>query len=357
MTMKILQVITDTDRRGAQVFALDLREALTARGHEVSTVALAPGTQQPKLAVEVLGKRPRGLSTVRALRHRMVASDVTIAHGSSTGLACALTGKRFVYRQISDSRFWAGTWPRRLRVAAYLRRASAIVALSASAKRGLVEHLWLPSDRIHIVPNGVPVRSFHVPTPDERTEARRALGLPVDGFVALYIGALVPEKGVDVAIRALAPLPEVTLAIAGGGSDRERLERLSEDVGARRVYFLGSVDEPMQVYAAADVVVLPSLGGDSMPATLIEAGFCGLPAIATPIGSIEEIVLHDRTGLIVPVEEGSALAEAVGRLAANDAVRAAMGALARQHCLAKFEIGVVGEGWAHACSSGSHRAD
>ncbi len=168
---------------------------------------------------------------LRALRQRMGAADITIAHGSSTGLACAFTGRRFVYRQISDSRFWAGTWPRRLRVAAYLRRARRIVALSAGAKAALVEHLWLPAGRIQVVPNGVPVGAFHVPSAGERASARAAVGLPAEGFVALYIGALVPEKGVDVAIRALAGVPAVTLAIAGGGPDRDRLEGLA---GRRR---------------------------------------------------------------------------------------------------------------------------
>ena len=343
--MRILQVITDTDRRGAQVFALDLQGALRRKGHEVETLALAPGAQRPALGVEVLGERPRSLTTLRALRQRMGAVDITIAHGSSTGLACALTGRPFVYRQISDSRFWAGTWPRRLRVAAYLRRARRIVALSAGAKAALVEHLWLPAGRIQVVPNGVPVGAFHVPSAGERASARVAVGLPAEGFVALNIGALVREKGVDVAIRALAGVPGVTLAIAGGGPDRDRLAGLAGD---GRVVFLGVADQPMVTYAAADVVLLPSKGGDSMPATLIEAGFCGLPALATPIGSIEEIVLHDRTGLIVPVGDETALAAAVARLAGDADDRARLGAAAHEHCLAHFEIDVVADGWLRA---------
>lgn len=343
--MRILQVITDTDRRGAQVFALDLQGAMLRKGHQVETVALASGMQRPALDVEVLGTRPRAIATLRELRRRMASVDITIAHGSSTGLACALTGRPFVYRQISDSRFWADTWPKRLRVAGYLRRARSIVALSAGAKAALVEHLWIPDDRIHIVPNGVPVGVFHVPTLPERADARRALDLPIDSFVALYIGALVPEKGVDVAIRAVSRLPDVTLAIAGGGPEQARLQALANEVGGGRVHFLGVADQPMQTYAAADVVLLPSKGGDSMPATLIEAGFCGLPAIATPIGSIEDVVLHDRTGLIIPAGDESALAMAIQQLAQDRDERHRVGTAARDHCLAHFEIDVVAEGW------------
>ncbi len=346
--MRILQVITDTDRRGAQVFALDLQGAMRRKGHQVETVGLAPGMQRPALDVEVLGTRPRAISTLRELGHRMGAVDITIAHGSSTGLACALTGRPFVYRQISDTRFWADTWPKRLRVAGYLRRARSIVALSAGAKAALVEHLWIPEDRIQIVPNGVPVGVFHAPTPPERAEARRALDLPIDSFVALYIGALVPEKGVDVAIRAVRHLPDVTLAIAGGGPEKGRLQTLASEVGDGRVHFLGVADQPMQTYAAADVVLLPSQGGDSMPATLIEAGFCARPAIATPIGSIEEVLLNGGTGLIVPAGDESALAAAIQRLADDPDERHRLGAAARGHCLAHFEIEVVADGWLRA---------
>src|SRR4051812_19831576 len=119
--MNVLQVVTDPNRRGAQVFAYDLGLALSARRHRVATVALGGGTVAGAgLDVEVLGNGVRDLATLRALRARMSEMDITIAHGSSTGPACAIAGggrrRAFVYRQVSDSRFWAPTRSRRLRV-------------------------------------------------------------------------------------------------------------------------------------------------------------------------------------------------------------------------------------------------
>lgn len=349
--MRILQVITDTDRRGAQVFATDLGAAMAGRGHSIVTVALAPGTQRPGLDVEVLGSRQRGFGTLRALRRRMKAVDITVAHGSSTGLACALAGvgpgRPFVYRQISDTRFWASSWSRRLRVAVYLRQARSIVALSEGAEQDLVAHLRLPAWRITVVPNGVPIGSFHVPSPEERGAARELYGLPQAGFVALYIGALVPEKGVDVAIRAVAEVPGVTLAVVGGGPGRLELERLAAGgaSGAGDVRFLGVVTDTFPAYAASDVVVLPSKGGDSMPATLIESAFCGLPAIATPIGSITDVVLDGETGIIVPPDDVAAFGAALGRLAAAPEIGRRLGQAAVAHGIAHFEIEVVADGW------------
>jgi hypothetical protein len=86
--VKILQVVTETDRRGAQVFVCDLGNALRAR-YDVTTVALAPGERSERLDVPTRGRRRRGARTLVELRRRMRSADVTVAHGSATLLECA----------------------------------------------------------------------------------------------------------------------------------------------------------------------------------------------------------------------------------------------------------------------------
>lgn len=330
------------------MFATDLGVAMIALGHQVETVALIDGQQRPALDVEVLGSRYRSPRTLLALRRKMSEVDVTIAHGSATGLACALAGGRsrpFVYRQISDTKFWADTWFRRQRVSRYLQRAQVIVALSDGAKSDLIDHLGIPEGLIKVVPNAVPVGSFHPATADERKVARKSLGLPADAFVALYIGALVPEKGADVAVESMSQLDDAHLLMVGDGPGRQDLERLAERVGAGRVHFTGVLTDALPAYASADVVLLPSRGGDSMPATLIEAGFCGLPSIATPIGSITDIVLDQQTGVIVRPDDVGDVRDTAERLRADPGLRERLGSDARDHCLARFEINIVAEKW------------
>jgi glycosyltransferase involved in cell wall biosynthesis len=345
--MRILQVITDRDRRGAQVFAVSLEAALRPLGHQVATVALAPGTREARLDVEVLGEHARGVSTLRALRRQMGDADITVAHGSSTLLACALAGigrgRPFVYRQISNSRYWAPTWWRRLRVATYLRTPRRVVALSNTAAGDLIEYLHVPASRIDVVANGVARGALLPATAEARTAARTALGLPPDAFVVLCIGALTPEKATHVAVEATASA-ECHLVIVGGGPDRERIEALAATAAPGRVHLLGDLSDVLPAYHAADAVVLPSFS-ESMPATLIEAGLCGLAAVSTPVGSTTDIVLHERTGLIVPVGDVAATSAAFERLRNDPALRAALGSAAEQHCAATFEIGVVALGW------------
>ena len=260
-----------------------------------------------------------------------------------------------MYRQISDSRFWARSWHRRARVALYLRRPRHIVALSQSAKDTLIEYLAVPARKVTVVPNGVPASAFTPPTPEARAAARHALGLATDRMVALYVGALVPEKGLDTAIDALATATEVELAIAGNGPQRADLERRAADVAPGRVHFLGDLDDVGPAYAAADVLVLSSKGGDSMPAVLIEAGLCGLPSVTCPVGAITDVVAHDVTGLVVPSGDVPALATALQSLAADVALRARLGAAATERCRGTFTIDVVAAQYAEVLQAARRR--
>jgi glycosyltransferase involved in cell wall biosynthesis len=351
--MRVLQVITDTDRRGAQVFASDLEGALRARGHQIETVALAPGTTVPPLDVPTLGPTRLGPESLRALRARARSVDVIVAHGSSTLPACAIAtaGLRtpFVYRQISESLFWAPTTLRRLRVRAFLSRAARVVSLSSTQADVLTEHFGVARRRIDIVPNGVPQSSFGPASAADQAFARDRFAIARDAFLVLSISALVPEKGVDRVIDAVAAAPDgqrsTCLLVAGEGPERSRLEARAAVLG-ERVRFVGSLADPLPAYAAADVVVLASRGGDSMPATLVEAGFCAVPSIATPVGAITDIVVDGETGVIVPRDaKVAAIVAALGQLANDPAGRRSMGEASRTHCLEHFEIGVVAGQW------------
>jgi glycosyltransferase involved in cell wall biosynthesis len=341
-----LQVVTDNDRRGAQVFATDLHEALEHAGYSVRTVALAAG-QVGGLQHRVLGSTRLGPTTLRSLRDEVRAAAVVVAHGSSTLPACALatlgTGAPFVYRQISQSGFWASTTLRRARVRIGLARAALVVALWQGAADALRDGFSVSQTRIRLVPNGVP--ASRVVPPADRTAARAAFGLGTDDVVILYFGALVREKGVDLVVDAIGNVPGVRLIVVGDGPERSALEAQARSLGAR-VVFTGSLGDLRPAFAASDVNVLASRGGDSMPAALIEAGLAGLPSIATPVEAIPEIVVDGVTGCLVPVGAPRQLADALAALVDDSARRQRMGEAARAHCRQHFSIERVAEMWA-----------
>jgi glycosyltransferase involved in cell wall biosynthesis len=109
--------------------------------------------------------------------------------------------------------------------------------------------------------------------------------------------------------------------------------------------FAGSLSDPLGAYAAADIFVFPSRGGDSMPAALIEAGLCGLPAVATDVQAIPEIVVEGRTGWIVAPNVLSPLVEAIRALLTDPEQAASFGAAARARCLDRFDVDTVAGQW------------
>jgi glycosyltransferase involved in cell wall biosynthesis len=354
-SLRILQLISDRDRRGAQVFALDLAVGLGELGATVETVALARGAHGDLLPVRFLGARRFGLQTLNELRRMAVGFDVVVAHGSSTlpASVLALVGIRvpIVYRQISDPEIWASSWSRRLRVAALLRRMSAIVALSSATSRSLKSHYWIRArPPIAVIPNGVPEARFRPPTPEERAEARSILGLPVDADVILSIGALAPEKAVDVAITSAARLPGALLLVVGDGPQRPELEDLAFRRMPGRCFFLGAIEDPRMTYWCADLLLLSSRS-EAMPAVLIEAGLCGLASVSTDVGAVREVIVHGTTGLVVPIDDCREMATAVSGLLSDATRRQGMGVAAAERCCERFTIARTAPTWLDLLSS------
>ena len=347
--MKILQVITDRDRRGAQVFATDLHAGLVSLAADVETVALTRGTHGDLLDIDVLGPARRSLETFRELRRRASDADIVIAHGSATLLACAvaLIGTRtpFVYRQISDPTHWAASLSRRLRVACFIRRAAGIVVLSPSVAAVFSHHYRILPERMTVIPNAVPAGRFMRPSAEDRTAARTNLGVPEEMICVVSLSALSVEKGVDIAIRGVSELSRCRLLIVGDGPDRARLETLSAQMASNRITFTGPLSDPRVALAAADVLVLPSRGGDSMPAVLIEAGLCGLPCISTPVGAIADVVLDGTTGCIVPIGDQNRFSAALRQLSEDPERRHAFGAAAERYCREHFTIEATAPAW------------
>jgi glycosyltransferase involved in cell wall biosynthesis len=286
---------------------------------------------------------------LKELRRVARSYDVVVAHGSSTlpASVLGLIGKKLpiVYRQISDPQVWARAWPRRLRAAAFLRRMSAVVALSPDASITLKRHYWLRSrPAVTVIPNAAPEERFRPPAAQERVEARAIFGVPVDSDVVLFIGALAPEKGVDVAIRASAKLPGVVLIVVGDGPQRSDLEALGSRLMRGRCFFVGPLSDPRAAYWAADMLVFPSLS-EAMPAVLIEAGLCGLASVATDVGAIREVVDHGTTGLVVPTGNAEAIVSAVSTLVSDPSLRLTMGLAAAERCSRRFTINCVAPMW------------
>jgi glycosyltransferase involved in cell wall biosynthesis len=341
-----LHLVTASQRRGAEISAADLVQALeddASMTHRL--VALTSGPQGDQLGAPALGPKPFALATLRALRRAARAADVVVAHGSKTlpasVIALAGTGTPFVYRSIGDPLAWSGSGLRRRRTALLLARAARVVALWPAAAETLAQVHGVPAERIVVIPNAVPAERFPVPGTADRVAARRRFDLPAEAPVVTCIGALSPEKQVATALAAVAALDGVHLLVVGDGPLRAELEAQAATAAPGRVRFAGVLPEVHGALAAADAMVLTSRT-EGMPGVLIEAGLAGRPAVASRVGGVAEIVRDGETGRVVAPGDVDGFAAG---LRAVLAAAPALGEAARGHCLAHFEIGVVAAQW------------
>ena len=193
------------------------------------------------------------------------------------------------------------------------------------------------SHDLTVIGNGVDLRRFRS-DPDERRRVREELRITDTDVVVLFVGRLVREKGVlDLADAAAALNDQTNLffLVAGDALPSDRDPAVSElehhPVAAilgerwRRLGYRPDIDRYLK---AADILVLPSYR-EGLPRSVIEAMACAIPVIASDISACRELVVPDRTGLLVPPRRPDALASALRRLALDRESRRAMGTAAR----------------------------
>jgi glycogen(starch) synthase len=159
------------------------------------------------------------------------------------------------------------------------------------------------------------------------------------------LGRLVPNKGFDLTLRALAAIigrfPQVRLIIGGDGPERPALEQLTAELSLEHVVdFVGWVapEQVPMLMNAATVIVVPSRGWEALPYVALEAAMMGRPVVATRDGGLPEAVVHNKTGLIVAKEDSRALAEAISFLLEYPAAAQAMGHAARRRAQEVFSL-------------------
>ena len=189
-----------------------------------------------------------------------------------------------------------------------------------------------------VIPFGVDGAVSDQPEQKRAAEIRRDSSQPI----VLFVGRLVPYKGVDVLLDAMAGLNAVAL-IVGEGPQRASLEAQAHRLGiTSRVRFLGSVadQELASLYRACDVFVLPSVTRqEAFGVVQLEAMAAGKPVVSTDLGTgVGWVNRHGETGYVVPPRDAGALGDAIRALLADPDLRRSMGAAAMRRVRSAFTV-------------------
>ena len=251
------------------------------------------------------------------------APYVVVAHGAEITVPSSIPGLRSRGRRI-------------------LRGAAAVVAAGGYPARQAVRVAGGELRGV-IVPPGVDGERFHPLDDDARSAARVRFGLDPERPLVLGLSRLVPRKGFDVVIDAVAGMPGIQLAIAGAGRDRARLERRARSRDAS-VRFLGRVPEAdlPSLYACADAFAMccrdrwGGIEAEGFGIVFLEAAACGVPAVAGRSGGAHEAVVAGETGYVVEPRDAGAVRSALRELCDDPQRRSRMGRAARERAVGEY---------------------
>jgi glycosyltransferase involved in cell wall biosynthesis len=291
---------------------------------------------------------------VALLRRRRIDAVVTVGAGDKMfwgRLAARLAGVPVVASAL-HSTGWPDGVGRLNRLLTPLT--DAFIAVAEPHGRFLVEFERFPKRKVRVIPNGVDTDRF-APAP-HASAVREELGVgPTTPLVGI-LAALRPEKNHELFVRAAARVrqvfPEALFVVVGEGPERGTIERIGDELGlydpakpaSGSLRLLGNRSDVPAVLAALDVLTLTS-HNEANPVSILEAMSCGIPVVATDVGSVAESVVEGQTGYLVAAGDEAALAERVVGLVSDQLLAKGLGAAGRRRVLERSSLEVMVGGY------------
>jgi L-malate glycosyltransferase len=315
--LSIVHVDTEATWRGGEQQVLHLVKGLADLGHKNIVVVKEASALQERLSEKGILTFPLpahgelDIFSALKLRSYLLREQPNIVHAHSghgvalASLATLGTTIPFVITRRVD-------FPLSQNVLSRLkwRRANTIIAISQAVKKVLVES-GLPENKIPVVHSGVDFSVHKKITKASREE----MGVPADSFVIGQVAALAPHKDQSTFLHAINLLKNkiknVRGVMVGDGPLQEALQQQVRSMGLENeIRFLGFRNDPLRFLAAFDVFCLSSKT-EGLGTSLLDAMALKIPIVATNAGGISELIRDNVTGYLVPVEDPSALADAL----------------------------------------------
>ena len=211
-----------------------------------------------------------------------------------------------------------------------IEAADLILVEHPSLKRILSGEFGAPEEKFRLALWPADVERFR-PDPYIRVRVRKRYGFSEEQPLIVMVAVLTKQKGQHVGLEAVGRLseafPDLGVLLVGEGPHEAALRSLAERLGiAPRVAFCGSVnpEELPAYYNAGDLFVSPTLRVEGIPCVMAEAMACATPVVASAVGGIPDVIVHGRTGRLVPPGDVARLSDEIGRLLAHPEERRAL---------------------------------
>lgn len=338
--MNVLQLISSTGYYGAENVVVSLSESL--QQHNCRSVIGVFQNEQQRNEELTRQAEKRGLEVqkivcsgrwdsqaIGAIRGKLESLNIDLlhTHGYKADIYGFLASRRSGLPLVSTCHLWthntAAVYFYEFLNALFLRRFDAVVAVSETIANSL-RRSGIRNSKIRVVDNGIDLSAFSCArvTPAQKSDRFKNL-------IVGTVGRLAPQKGLEYFLRAarevLSECSDVTFVIFGDGPDREKLENMTAELAIKQnVLFAGRCVDMPSAYASMDVFVLASLD-EGMPMVVLEALASQKPVVATRVGAIPRLIIHEETGLLIEPRDVQALKLAILRLLKDSSLRAHLG--------------------------------
>jgi len=371
--IRVIHVLGNLNYGGLQLIVLNLISELPSFSHKVIFQSREKGALYPRFEgvceiEQCVHDKGRTFSFFRRLTSllRNDAPDVVVAHlfgnHALVSMAATLAGVPRTYGvSANDPVFYSSSTLKPMALAQVARPfCSGEIAVSEAVGRILTSRLHLPPRRVRVIPNGCPVEEIATRAAAGRSAAQQPGGRTPRLFMAGRKGRAKDPTAVLKAIQLFRTRGrDMELWVAGDAPRkpaRASVESLAEELGIRDlVCMLGVRDDVPELMGASDIVIHAS-NSEGFGMAVVEAMAAGVPVIATDIPACREILDGGRCGLLVPIGDSTALAEAIRQILDDDALRARMVQAASERVRSHYHIKQMAAGYAHLFSgSAEHR--
>lgn len=332
---------------GQEIRILGESQALIEAGHTVQIAAQPDGLLFQKAKEAGISVHPvrmhKGIAITSLLQLiRIIRKEqINIVHTHSSvdarigGLAGRLTGRAIIRSRHLSTPINTRRWSWFL----YMKLADHVITSGESIRQNMININKMIPEQVTSIPAGIDTKRFYPRTPDHAL--KEELGLSDKHFIIGIVAVLRSWKGHRSLYESIAHYkevnPNVRLLVLGDGPTRGNLAELRKRlILEKHVLMLGHIKDTPRYYSIMDVIILNSYSNEATSQTLPQAMLMGKPVIGTNIGSIPEVVVDGKTGILIPPNSPEQITEALDRLYNNQRMRKELAQQGKSHALAHF---------------------